>query len=111
MLHVAVALPVGHASHELPHESVEVSDRHSLLQRWCPVKQVKSQLAPLQLGVAWSGVGPQAAQWPAHEIAPTLQTTPQPPPLEQVARPSGSPSHGVHALLPQLPGAAFETHF
>ena len=40
----------------VPHELTEVFERHCEPQRWKPVLQVKSHVAPLQEGVAFAGV-------------------------------------------------------
>jgi hypothetical protein len=107
---VQVAVPnatVGHGAHELPQLSTEVSGRHCCPQRWNPVLQVKSHVAPEQTGVAFAGVE-QAAQLPPHSRKPELHCSAQLVPLHE-AVPLGSVGHGVHDV-PQPSSEPLKRH-
>jgi hypothetical protein len=96
-----------HGVHEEPQLSTEVSARHCWPQRWKPLLQVKSHVAPVQVGVAFAGVV-QAAHAPEHNRKPELHCRAQLVPLHEVA-PLGSVGQGVHDV-PQPSTELFARH-
>lgn len=50
-----LAGPEGQALQLVPHASTELSATHALPQRWKPATQLKSQVPPWQIAVAFAG--------------------------------------------------------
>lgn len=80
--------------------------RHWEPHRWKPALQVKSQLVPVQLGVAFGGVV-HGAQVPPHERWPGAQVVTHLVP-SQVEAPLGTPGQASHEA-PQLAALVEET--
>ena len=98
--HVGVEfVPPGQAVHAPPQLLIELLDRHWLPQRWKPESHTKSQLDPLQLGVAFAGVVQAAHALPQNRKL-ELQAMPQFVP-SQVATPFAEVVHAEHEA-PQL---------
>lgn len=98
---------VAHGVQEEPQLSTELSARHCWPQRWKPLLQVKSHVAPAQVGVAFAGVV-HAAQAPAQNRKPELHCRAQLVPLHEV-EPLGSVGQGVHEV-PQPSTELFGRH-